>query len=130
MSSIKEILKKVKTISVVGISDKPNRPSGDVALYLKEKGYEVFGVHPTLREFEGIKIYPSLNDIPKQIDLIDIFVNEENLLPIVTDIIIAKPAYVWFQYGVKSESASKSILSAGIELVQDRCIMEEHSRLF
>jgi len=129
MENIPEIFKKIKTIAVVGISDKPGRQSGLVASYLQNCGYEVFGVHPTLKEFEGIKIYPTLNDIPKQVDLVDIFLSEENLDSIVTDIIIAKPQYVWFQLDVSSESAAKGIKAANIPLIQGRCIMEEHLRI-
>ncbi|MHC1739418.1 MAG: CoA-binding protein [Ignavibacteriaceae bacterium] len=128
MENLVEIFNNVKTIAVVGISDKPERPGGMIASYLRDCGYEVFGVHPTIREFDGIKVYPSLNDIPVQIDLIDIFLNAENLEAIVTDIIIAKPKYVWFQLNVSSESAAKSIEASNITLVQGRCIMVEHGK--
>lgn len=129
MDNLAQVFSSIKTIAVVGISDKPERPGGMIASYLKDCGYEVYGVHPKIREFRGIKVYPSLNDIPVQIDLIDIFLNAENLEAIVTDIIIAKPKYVWFQLNVKSESAAKSIESSNITLIQEKCIMVEHGKL-
>ena len=73
MRTIPEIFKESKTIAVVGISDKPERDSGKIAEFLKKQGYTVYGVHPVLTEYAGIKVFSSLKDIPEKIDIVDVF---------------------------------------------------------
>ena len=86
-----EILKESKTIAVIGISNKPDRDSGRIALFLKNKGYTVYGVHPILTEFEGIKIYKKLADIPEEIDIVDVFLNSNSIDKIIPDVLEKNP---------------------------------------
>lgn len=126
MRSVCEILKDSKTIAVVGISDKPERDSGRIALYLKQKGYTVYGVHPVLSEFEGIKIFKSLTEIPDSIDIVDVFINS-NLLPqIIPDVLVINPKVLWLQLGIHNNEAIKRVQEKGIQVIQDKCIKIEY----
>ncbi|KAB2908284.1 MAG: CoA-binding protein [Ignavibacteriales bacterium] len=121
-----ELLKKSKHICVVGISDKPERESGVIALLLKEEGYLVTGVHPTLRELKGIKVYPSLTDVPGKIDIVDVFMNAKRVPDIIDDVLQVKPDCFWLQLGIRNDEAVKPIAKAGIQVIQDHCIAVEH----
>lgn len=120
------ILKNSKTIAVVGISDKPERDSGRIALFLKEKGYDVVGIHPLLTEVHGIKVYKNLKDIPHKIDLVDIFLSSDKVDGIVDDIISIKPKYCWFQLGVVNNEAVSKLEDAEIPTIQNKCVAIEY----
>ncbi|MGB5932766.1 MAG: CoA-binding protein [Anaerolineae bacterium] len=126
---IKEILKSAKNIAVVGLSDKPGRDSHRVAAYLKRQGYKVFPVNPTVKETLGERSYPRLEDIPQPIDVVDIFRAPEHVLPIVESAIAMGAKVVWMQLGVVNEEAAKKARDAGLTVVMDRCMMQEHKRL-
>lgn len=119
------ILQEIKKIAVVGISDKPERDSGRVAAILKDKNYEVTGVHPKLEEVFGITVYNSVEDIPGSIDLVDIFLSGDKLPAIIPGIIEKKPKYVWFQPGVINDEAAETLRNEGIHVIQDHCIAIE-----
>lgn len=126
MRSVCEILKDSKTIAVVGISDKPERDSGRIALFLKQKGYTVYGVHPVLSEYEGIKIFKSLTDIPDNIDIVDVFINS-NLLPqIIPDVLVINPKVLWLQLDIHNDEAIKPVQEKGIQVIQEKCIKIEY----
>lgn len=127
---IQNILKEVKSIAVVGISDKQNRPSRDIAEFLVSKGYNVVGVHPIIKEVDGILVYKSLKDIPHQIDLVDVFLNSERIPSIIPDVLEIKPKYLWLQLGIRNDEAVKPAIENGIEVVQDRCIKIEYLKYF
>lgn len=126
---IKEILKRVKNIAVVGLSDKPGRDSHRVAAYLKARGYKIFPVNPTIEEVLGEKSYPRLEDIPEAIDVVDIFRAPEHVPLIVESAIAIGAKVVWMQLGVVNEEAAEKAKNVGLTVVMDRCMMQEHKRL-
>ncbi len=129
-SRIKEILVDAQTIAVVGISDKPDRDSGRIALFLKDRGYEVVGVHPSLESVFGIPVYKSLDDIPHRIDLVDVFLSSDKVASISESILKMNPKYVWYQLGVRNDEAAEFLTKKGIQVIQDRCIAIEYRHHF
>jgi len=130
MNNICEILKSSKNIAVVGISNKPGRDSGWIARFLKEQGYNVFGVNPTLKEFEDIPIFSSLKDIPEPIDIVDIFRRSEFVMDVVKEAIEINARTVWMQLGVINYEAEKMALNAGLKVIMNHCIAVEYRRCF
>ncbi len=126
---IKEILTSAKNVAVVGLSDKPGRDSHRVAAYLKTRGYKIFPVNPTIEEVLGERSYPRLEDIPEPIDVVDIFRAPEHVPPIVESAIAIGAKVVWMQLGVVNEEAAEKARDAGLTVVMDRCMMQEHKRL-
>lgn len=129
--SISEILKSSKVIAVVGLSDKPDRPSFDVATYLAKHGYTIIPVNPMIKEWKGIKSYSSLLEIPKEIkiDIVDIFRKSEDVPPIIDEAIKIGAKTVWMQLGIINQEAAKKAESVGLNVVTDKCIKIEHSML-
>ena len=126
---IASILKKSKTIAVIGASPKPWRDSGSIGQYLIHKGYEVFPVNPKYEEVLGKKCYPHLKSIPKKIDIVDIFRNPDEVEEIIDEAIAVKAKTVWMQLGVVNEKAAAKAEKAGLQVVMDHCIAVDHSRL-
>ncbi|HET6371738.1 MAG TPA: CoA-binding protein [Candidatus Polarisedimenticolia bacterium] len=117
----REILRAYKTFAVVGLSDRPDRPSHSVALFLKQRGYRIVPVNPALTEVLGERCYPSLKEIPFPIEVVDIFRRSEFVGPIVDDAIAIGAKVVWMQLGVIDEIAAERARAAGLEVVMDRC---------
>ena len=113
-------------IAVVGFSDDPGRPSYQIASYLQSEGYQVVPVNPTHATVMGLKSYPTLKDVPGEVDLVNVFRRPEFCADITRDAIAIGAKGVWLQSGVRNEEARKLAQSAGIDFVQDRCIMVEH----
>ena len=128
---IKEILRSSKTVAVVGISPKEDRPSYGVASYLKSKGYRVIPVRPDGDEILGEKIYRSLTEIPREIeiDVVDIFRKSEDVPPVVEEAIHRRANVVWMQEGVINQEARAKAEKAGLKVVMDRCMKKDHQRL-
>ena len=126
MKSVKEILSDTKTIAVIGISDKPNRDSGSIAKFLLDKGYNVVGVHPTLKDVFGIKVYKSLDEIPHKIDLVNVFLASDKIPEIIPSVEKISPKYLWLQLGVRNDDAVKPLIEKGIVVIQDKCIAVEY----
>jgi len=131
-AELKDTLRNVKTIAVIGISPKEDRPSYIVASYLKSKGYRVIPVRPDGEEILGEKVYHSLSEIPKEIslDVVDIFRKSEEVPPIVAEAIQRGIKVVWMQEGVIHKEAGEKAEKAGSKVIMDRCIKKEHQRLF
>ena len=125
--TIKRIL-AMKTIAVVGLSDKEDRPSYRVATYLKGHGYEIIPVNQMISEWHGLKCYPALEALPKKIDVVDIFRRSEDVPPVVKSAIAIGAKAVWMQEGVVNEAAGKEAEKAGLLVVMDRCMMKEHAK--
>jgi predicted CoA-binding protein len=127
MKTTCEILKEAKTIAVVGISNKPGRDSGRIALFLKDRGYNVMGVNPVQKDFEGIKIYQKLTDIEQDIDIVDVFRNSNSIPDLIPDVLIKKPKVLWLQLGIRNDEAVKPAEEEGIQVIQDKCIAIEYN---
>jgi predicted CoA-binding protein len=117
---------KAKRIAVVGLSDDPSRPSNGIASYLMAHGYEVIGVNPTHDKVFGRKCYARLADVPGIVDLVNVFRRGEFCADVARDAIAAGATGVWLQSGIRNDEASALAEEAGIDFVQDRCIMVEH----
>lgn len=126
---IENLLKNAKNIAVVGLSDKPERESYRVGLYLVEHGYNVLPVHPNIKIWEGRTVYRSLAEIDLKIDIVDLFRNAEAVGGMVDEIIAVSPLCAWFQLGIVNNSAAKTLRNKGVMVVQDKCIKIEHSAL-
>jgi predicted CoA-binding protein len=127
---IAEILRRAKTIAVVGLSDNPLRPSHGVAAYLQAQGYRIIPVNPQIEEALGEKAFPSLLDVPEKIDIVDIFRRPEFVEDVVDQAIQLHVPAVWMQEEVIHEKAAEKARKAGIFVVMDRCILLEHRARF
>ena len=128
-SKVAEVLKKYKTIAVVGMSSSQERDSYKVAKYLQEVGYKIILVNPGLR---GMKILgetcrPSLRSVEQPIEIVDIFRKPEYVPEIVDEAIEVGAKVVWMQLGVVNEEAAKKAVDAGLMVVMDKCIKLEHN---
>ncbi len=124
-SLIDRILSETRTIAVVGISDKPHRPSHSVARFLKEKGYRVIPVNPMVKEVLGERAYGSVSEIPERVDLVDVFRKSSEVPPIAREAVRSGAKFFWMQEGVENEDARRLLADAGIEVVMDRCVKKE-----
>jgi predicted CoA-binding protein len=136
---VKEILTKYKTVAVVGISRDPSKDSHRVPEYLQSQGFKIIPVNPTATKILGEKSYKSLLEIPteiqKIIEIVDIFRPPAEVPPIVEQAIKLKERYdkpyvVWMQLGIINEQAAETAREAGITAVMNRCMMQEHKKLF
>src|SRR5581483_5724369 len=123
---IGQLLARARTIAVVGLSSSPLRASHGVAAYLQMKGYRIIPVNPTIRGALGEKAYPSLLDVPENIDLVDIFRRPEFVPEVVDQAIQLHVPAIWMQEGVIHEKAAEKARQAGIFVVMDRCILKDH----
>jgi predicted CoA-binding protein len=130
---IRGILNTVKTIAMVGVSNKQSRPSYFVFKYLLERSYRVIPVNPGLagQELLGQKVYARLGDIPERVDMVDIFRASESVPPIVREALTLdpRPQVVWMQLGVRNDEAAKLAEDNGLKVVMNRCPKIEYGRL-
>jgi uncharacterized protein len=127
---VRELLARVKTIAVVGLSDSPMRPSHGVSAYLQAQGYRIIPVNPQITEALGEKSYRSLLEVPEKIDVVDVFRRPEFVDEIVEQAIRLKIPAIWLQEDVINERAAERALKAGMFVVMDRCILKEHRARF
>jgi uncharacterized protein len=127
---IADILRAAKTIAVVGLSDNPLRPSHGVSAYMQAQGYRIIPVNPNIKEALGERAYRSLNDVPEQIDLVNIFRRPEFVPEIVDQAIALKIPTVWMQEEVIHEAAARKARQAGLFVIMDQCILLEHRARF
>lgn len=125
-----ELLKRSKTIAVVGLSDSALRPSHGVSAYMQSQGYRIIPVNPQIGEVLGEKSYPSLPGVPEKIDIVNIFRRSEFVGEIVDQAIELKVPAIWMQEEVINEAAAEKARKAGIFVVMDRCILKEHRQRF
>ena len=128
---IKKILDESRTIAVVGISPREDRPSYQVACYLQSHGYRILPVRPEGETILGEKIYRSLSDIPPEIeiDVVNIFRKPEDVPPVVEQSIERGAKVVWMQEGIIHAQSASAAENAGLQVVMDRCMKKEHQRL-
>jgi predicted CoA-binding protein len=132
-SYIRCILNTVKTIAMVGISPKDNRPSYFAFKYLQERGYRMIPVNPGQagKEILGQKVYAKLSDIPEPIDMVDIFRASQFVMPVVHEALTLKPrpGVIWMQLSVRNDEAAALAEAAGLKVVMNRCPKIEYGRL-
>jgi len=126
----KEILSNMKRVAVVGLSAKEDRASHGIARFLVGQGFDVVGVNPMLKEdVLGIKVYPSLAEVPDHVDVVDVFRRNDTVPPVVDEAIAMKAGMIWMQEDVVHEEAAAKARTAGLDVIQDRCIYKEWLRL-
>ena len=131
MNSIEEIKKifQMKTIAVVGMSPKPERPSHYVAMYMKEQGYNIIPINPGHNEIAGMKSFPSLLDIPQTIDVVDVFRRSEYVLSIAESAVTVGAKALWLQDGVINEDGSALAENAGLLVVMNDYMLRRHRQM-
>tara|TARA_B110000305_G_C18845977_1_gene362295 strand:- start:9 stop:476 length:468 start_codon:yes stop_codon:yes gene_type:complete len=131
---LRTILRRTKTVALVGISANPVRPSYFVARYLTLKGMRVIGVNPGLagQSLFGETVYADLTSIPDEVDMVDIFRRSEAVGPIVYEALARWPQLqtIWMQIGVTNQAAADAAEARGVDVVQNRCPKIEYQRLF
>jgi hypothetical protein len=126
---IRDLLTRYRWIAVVGLSDRPDRPSYGVARYLQGAGYEITPVNPMIQETLGKRALASLKEVPPPVEIVDVFRRAEDVPPVVDDAIAAGAKVLWLQLGIVNEAAAERARQAGMTVVQDRCLKVEHQRL-
>jgi predicted CoA-binding protein len=131
-AQIKDLLEGTHRIAVLGIKPYPDQPAYYVPEYAERAGYEIIPVpvyYPELTEMMGHQVYRKLTDIPGGVDMIDVFRRPRDIPPHVDDIIASKPKSVWFQLGIRNDDAAERLARAGIDVVQDHCLLVELQRI-
>ncbi|HXG45328.1 MAG TPA: CoA-binding protein [Gemmatimonadales bacterium] len=125
------ILRQARTIAVVGVSPRPERPSHQVAAYLQAAGYRVVPVRPDGQRILGERVYPSLAaaGAAGPIDIVNIFRRSEAVAELADDLLALRPRLVWLQVGVRDPATAARLEAAGIPVVMDRCLMVDHRSL-
>ena len=128
-AGIRNVLASTKRIAVLGIKiEESGQPAFYVPEYAQRAGYEIVPVpvyYPECTEILGEKVYRKVNDIPGPVDMVDVFRRPKDIDAHVDDIIAKKPKSVWFQLGIRNDQAAEKLARAGIDVIQDRCLMVE-----
>lgn len=126
----RELLVRYRRIAMVGVSANPTRASYRALVHMKSKGYTVYPVNPGAEEILGLRCYPSLSEIGRPVDIVDIFRRGETVAPLVAEARAIGAKVFWMQIGVVNEEAARAAAAAGMEVVMDRCVKIEHCRFF
>ena len=126
---LRALLGDVRTIAVVGLSSRPNRPSYEVARYLQEHGYRIVPVNPNETEVLGEKAYASLAEVPERIDVVDVFRRAEETPAIARDAVAIGARVLWLQEGIVSDEAARIASEGGLEVIMGVCIRHVRARL-
>lgn len=126
---IRDILESARRIAVVGHSEDPGRDSYRVGRYLASHGFEVVAVNPNARSTPDLKFYPDLVSVPGPIDIVDIFRRPEAIPAIVDEAIRLRAKTIWMQLGLAHNAAAEKARAAGLKVVMNRCIMQDHRAL-
>jgi predicted CoA-binding protein len=129
MDEVEEILKGFNIVAIVGMSSEPDRPSFRVGSYLKEHGYRIIPVNPSVTSVLGEICYPTLTSIPGEVEIVDVFRDSEALPPIAEEAIAIGARVLWMQEGVINEIAAARAREAGLLVVMDKCMRKEHLKL-
>ncbi len=129
MDPIDRVLTESKTVAIVGLSAKPEMDSYKVGKYLQDHGYEVLPINPSANEIMGKKAYASLRDLPAPPDVVDVFRRADFVPEIVEDAIAVGAKTVWLQLGIINEAAAERARQAGLVVVMDKCMKQEHQRM-
>ena len=125
----RKLLEESRVIAIVGLSPDTAKASNVVATYLIAQGYRIIPVNPGYKEMLGQKSYPSLSDVTEKIDIVDIFMRAENLMPAVKEAVRLAPRAIWLQLGIVNDEARKLAEANNIPFFMDQCIKTQHSRL-
>jgi predicted CoA-binding protein len=131
-AQIKDLLEHTHRIAVLGIKPDPTQPAYYVPEYADRAGYEIVPVpvyYKDLTEMMGKKVYRKIADIPGAIDMVNVFRRPNDIPPHIDDIIAKKPGSVWFQLGIRNDAAAERLARAGIDVVQDHCLLVELRRI-
>jgi hypothetical protein len=126
---VREILTRFRIIAIVGLSDKPDRDSYQVAAYLQRAGYRIIPINPNVAEVLGEPSYPSLRAVPFPVEVVDIFRKPDAVPDIVADAIAIGAKAVWMQDGIAHNAAADQARAAGLLVVMSKCLLREHRRL-
>jgi predicted CoA-binding protein len=126
---IRQLLQEAQHVAVVGWSPKPDRPSHEVAAYLKAHGYTVYLVNPTAPSAPEQPVFTDLTAIQVPIDIVDVFRRPEDVPEVVEAAIAVGAKAIWIQLGIVNEEAAQRASAAGLKVVMDRCMKLEHERL-
>ena len=128
-TEVRDLLQRYRRIAVVGLSDKPDRPSHGVAAYLQRAGYAITPVNPMIDEALGVRAVDSLSEVEQPIEIVDVFRRSEDVPPVVEAAIAAGAKVLWLQLGIVNETAAQRAREAGMTVIQDLCLKVEHARL-
>ena len=132
-AGIRRILERAKRIAVLGIKTaETGQPAYYVPEYAQRRGYEIVPVpvyYPNVTEILGAQVYRKVADVPGDVDMVNVFRRPGDIPPHVDDIIAKKPSSVWFQLGIRNDEAAERLARAGIDVVQDRCLLVELRRI-
>lgn len=128
--SIRELLIRVKSIAIVGLSPKENRPSNVVGKYLIKAGFDVIPVNPGQKSIFGLRCFPDLDSIPLNIDLVNVFRKSDDVMPIVRQAIAKEVTGIWMQLGIQNENAARIASENNITVIMNRCLKIDHQDLF
>jgi predicted CoA-binding protein len=126
LAVIERLVRESRTVAVVGLSDRPGRPSLGVARYLVRAGLTVYPVNPALSSWEGLTAYKSLSDVPGPIDVVDVFRRPEFVPEVAREAVAIGAGALWLQLGVISPEAATIASEGGLDVVMDRCMAVEH----
>jgi len=124
-----DVLKRYKRVAVVGISANPDRPSHWIARYLQDQGYEVTGVNPGLPKIDGIRIVATVDELPKPLEIIDVFRSPDAIPVLVESLAALKPPVLWLQPGAENDEAAETARAKGMHVISGPCIYQEHQAL-
>ncbi len=128
---ISDLLKSVQTIAVVGIKDQPSEDAFRIPEYMQKAGYRIVPVNPKLASVLGEKCFANLSEADQHVDVVNLFRASENIPDHIAEILALepRPRAVWMQLGIHHGPSAQQLREAGIEVIQDRCIMVDHRRL-
>src|SRR3954454_24762907 len=131
---LRDLLTNTKTIAVLGIKPESHRsqPAFYVSEYMANAGYDIIPVpvyYPEVTEILGKPVYRRLEDVPGEIDLLNVFRRSEDIPKHTEEILAKRPRAVWFQLGIRNDAVAEKLAEAGIKVVQDMCLMVEHRAL-
>jgi predicted CoA-binding protein len=133
-ADLRALLSRVRRIAVLGIKTEAQRgqPAIEVPRYLERAGFDVIPVpvyYPEVEQILRRPVFRRVNDIPGEVDLVNVFRRPKDLAPHLEDLLAKRPGAVWLQEGIRDDAFAEALLAAGIDVVQDRCLMVDHRRL-
>lgn len=128
--AVKGLLETSHVIAIVGLSADESKASNEVGRYLQSKGYRIIPVNPGADEILGEKAYKNLSEIAEPVDIVDIFMRSEKVVPVVEEAARLRPKAIWLQLGITNDEAERIAKGNGIDFFSDICVKQEYARLF